>query len=463
VDGEIVHGSFISGTVAQTGNDSHAWWQVDLGSSQAIRNIRLWTPPASLSNFYVFVSDTDFRSMPGQNDPQNLRNRADVKRYTLADLRNGFAMSDTAATETTFLTLDAQYHPIRGRYVRVQLAGTGVLKLAEVQVFGGNHVEPDRYPLDVCDEGTATTLLKPWCDVKHNDGFFKVMLFNPWHTTDADQFVAVKVRGHLLWDGRVNPALNSLSATQGNASSDWSMSQETVQTKIQAHAIANNQRNGVSFDVEGAGGLKVLAGHGTESTVGLDSETVQSTAWGNAFNMGGRIKGFPIEYSGDANAWAQHCRYRFQPYFYETSEMSNLGVTQRFPVLDYLVPQEDAGTDLFRTANLALCHNGNVISPTPQASSDTAKVVAGQPFVLNVLANDLGNNLSLTQVGLAAHGTLTHTERSITYTPAQGFMGDDHFSYTMTDELGVPATGNVTVTVGLATDGTVIYLPMLSR
>ena len=467
VDSEITHGSFISGTLAQTANDNHAWWQVDLGKSQTIRNIRLWTPPASLSNFYVLVSDTDFRAMPGQADPQNLINRTDVKRYRLADLGNGFAMTNTAAPETTFLTLDAQHRPIRGRYVRVQLAGAGALRLAEVQVFGSNHVEPDQYPLDLCDAGTPKTERnQSWCDVTANDGFYKVMLYNPWHTSDADRFVAVKTRGRVLWDGRINAALNSLSVTQGNVSNDWSMSQETVQTKIQAHTISNNTRNGVSVEAEGAAGLKVLGGYTQENTIGVDSETLQSTAWGNAFNMGGHVTGFPREYSGAENAWVQACRYRFQPYFYETSEMSNLGVTQRFPVLDYLVPQEDAGTDLYRTQDLTACRNGNVISPTPHANSDmvqTVQVTGSQMLMLNVLANDQGNDLSITDVGIAAHGTVTHTTRSIAYTPAQGFAGQDHFTYTMVDAQGVPAEGEVTVMIATANAGAALYLPLISR
>jgi hypothetical protein len=320
----------------------------------------------------------------------------------LADLGNGFAMTDTAAPETTFLTLDAQHRPIQGRYVRVQLAGPGALTLAEVQVFGPNHVEPDLFPLDLCDASTPKTPDKPWCDVTQNDGYFKVLLYNPWHTSDGDRFVAVKTRGQVLWDGRTNAVLNNLSVTQGNTMKSWSMSQDTVQTKVQAHAISNNTRNGLSFEAEGAAVIKVLGGHATENTQGVDSETMQSTAWGNGLNMEGHVRGFPREYSGLENAWVQVCHYRFQPYFYETSEMSNLGVIQRYPVLDYLVPQENAGFDLDRAQDLSACRNGNLISPTPHANQDTAQAVAAapagiaQPLMLNVLANDAGTDLTIT-------------------------------------------------------------------
>src|SRR5437773_1423862 len=85
------------------------------------------------------------------HSPSNLLNRPGVQHYSLADLGNGLAMTDTAGPVTTFLTLNSQHNPIQGRYVRVQLAGAGALSLAEVQVFGANHINPDRYPLDLRD------------------------------------------------------------------------------------------------------------------------------------------------------------------------------------------------------------------------------------------------------------------------------------------------------------------------
>jgi hypothetical protein len=44
-----------------------------------------------------------------------------------------------------------------------------------------------------------------------------VRLYNPWHTSDADRHLTVKTRGHLLWDGRMNAVLNTLTIARGNA------------------------------------------------------------------------------------------------------------------------------------------------------------------------------------------------------------------------------------------------------
>jgi hypothetical protein len=454
VDGEIVNGSYIGATTAQTANQNNPWWQIDLGSAQDISKIRLWTPKGSLSNFYVFVSDTDFRTIPGQNDPRNLINHPGVQHYTLADLGNGLAMTDTAGPVTTFLTLDSEPEPqpIQGRYVRVQRADAGVLSLAEVQVFGTNHTDPDRYPLDLRD-------------IAPNDGWFEVRLYNPYHTSDSDMYAWVKARGNLLWDGRLNQALNGLSVGRGNATIDWSLSNSTETSRVQAQEIVNNTSVGAEFEVEGGVGIKVQTGGGVERTTGIASEVVQSTSWGNELNMGGSVQGFPPAYDGVRNQWVLNCRYRFQPYYYELSEMSNLGYQHHFPVLDYLVPNEGHGIDLNRATDLSACRNGNQPGTTPQAYNDTAQANPGAPVVLNVLANDIGSDLEITGVSRPKYGAATHTERSITYTPAPDFIGTDTFTYTASGGATAgTTTGIVTVVVGNGPGGTtVVYLPLVRR
>jgi hypothetical protein len=457
VDGVILNGSYTNGTVTQTANESHPWWQVDLGAVQPLTKIRLWTLPGSLSNVYLFVSDTDFRTIPGGNDPQTLLSMPNVRHYTLADLGNGFKMTDAAPPEATFLTLDAQHQPIHGRYVRVQRADTAVLSLAEVQVFGANHVEPDRYPLDMRDSTP-------------NDGAFEVLLYNPYHTSASDMYQWVPTRGNLLWDGRQSPALNALGVNRGNTIVNWSLSKGTGNTQVQAHELDNSTSAGTEFEGEAGEFIKVVAGGGTEHTTGLATETTLSTSWSSEFNMGGQMQGFPHEYDGIENSWVLSCAYRFQPYQYEITDTSNLGHQHRYPVLDYLVPSGGRVSDLDRTVDLAACRNGNQISATPQTNNDSAQAIAGQPTTLNVLANDMGNNLTITAVGPAQHGTVTHTDRTVTYTPSAGFTGTDSFTYSVSDGTSgqtvaraVDATtGTVTIRVGTG-NSTIIYLPLIRR
>ncbi len=121
VDGNI-DGAYGNGSVSVTNSDANAWWEVDLGSSHAMHAMRLWNRTdccaERLSNFYVLASDTP---MQGRTLAQLL---ADTTVW-----RSQYAA--TAPRAALIATTGA-----RGRYVRVQLAGTNYLQLAEVQVHG---------------------------------------------------------------------------------------------------------------------------------------------------------------------------------------------------------------------------------------------------------------------------------------------------------------------------------------
>lgn len=125
VDGST-DGVYANGSVAHTGADAQAWWQVDLGGMRRVDRIQLWnrTDCCSdrLQNFIVFVAQTD---MAGRTFDQLNADPAVLKRQVGA----------TRALPGIGIPVDAL-----GRYVRVQLAGTNNLQLAEVQVFGGTAV-----------------------------------------------------------------------------------------------------------------------------------------------------------------------------------------------------------------------------------------------------------------------------------------------------------------------------------
>jgi hypothetical protein len=121
VDGNT-DGAFGSGSVTATNLDANAWWQVDLGGSAAINSVTIWNRTdccsSRLSDYWVFVSDTPFLAT---DTPATLQGRA----ATFASHQTG------APTPYTAIPVNAQ-----GRYVRVQLAATDYLSLAEVQVYG---------------------------------------------------------------------------------------------------------------------------------------------------------------------------------------------------------------------------------------------------------------------------------------------------------------------------------------
>lgn len=120
VDGNT-NGAWRGNSVTHTSNNTNAWWQVNLGSSYALNSIILWNRTdccaSRLSNFYVFVSSSD---MTGRS-LNSLVNDSTVWRYQV---------TGQAPAKLHILA------NVSGRYVRVQLAGTNYLSLAEVQVFG---------------------------------------------------------------------------------------------------------------------------------------------------------------------------------------------------------------------------------------------------------------------------------------------------------------------------------------
>lgn len=124
VDGNT-NGNFGAASTTHTENTFQPWWQVDLGNSQNLDNIRLWNRTDCcgdrLSNFYVLVSDQPFVS----TNLNTTINQAGVSAYYTPGQAG---VSHTINVGRT------------GRYVRVQLAGTNFLSLAEVQIFGSGKI-----------------------------------------------------------------------------------------------------------------------------------------------------------------------------------------------------------------------------------------------------------------------------------------------------------------------------------
>ena len=119
-DGDT-NGAFPGRSVTHTNNNTNAWWQIDLGAVRNIHDIILWnrTDCCSnrLSNFHVFVSNVPFTST-------NLNTTIN---------QSGVSNFYTSGAVGTNKTIGVNRF---GRYVRVQLGGSGVLSLAEVEIMG---------------------------------------------------------------------------------------------------------------------------------------------------------------------------------------------------------------------------------------------------------------------------------------------------------------------------------------
>ena len=120
IDGDLT-GDAAAGSIAATGSDPNAWWEIDLGQVLDIDTLRLWNRSdccaGELADFYVFVSPVPFSS----DDLATTIAQGGVVQFFHAG----------AADRQTDISAG-----VAGRYVRVQRSTAGPLHLAEVQVFG---------------------------------------------------------------------------------------------------------------------------------------------------------------------------------------------------------------------------------------------------------------------------------------------------------------------------------------
>ena len=87
----------------------------------------------------------------------------------------------------------------------------------------------------------------------------------------------------------------------------------------------------------------------------------------------------------------------------------------------------------------------------PTANSQTVGAVSGAPTAIILQASDAENDpLSYTVVTRPAHGTLTGTAPTLTYTPASGYTGTDSLTFTASDGLLTSGIATVSINVNSA-------------
>jgi probable HAF family extracellular repeat protein/VCBS repeat-containing protein len=94
----------------------------------------------------------------------------------------------------------------------------------------------------------------------------------------------------------------------------------------------------------------------------------------------------------------------------------------------------------------------NAVNDAPVASDDFATTGESAPVIIRVLDNDVdpdGDALSISKVGEPGNGTAEYgtVEGTLSYTPRAGFLGEDQFSYTVSDGNGGEDLGTVRITV----------------
>ncbi len=119
-------GNAANGSVARTNSDANAFWEVDLGFMTVLQQIKLFSCTSCAdftSNFHIFVSNQPFSS----TDLATTQNQSGVKEYYFEGGVDSFAFAP-------------EHQAVR--YIRIQLAGTDTLDLAEVEIIGAPWV-PD--------------------------------------------------------------------------------------------------------------------------------------------------------------------------------------------------------------------------------------------------------------------------------------------------------------------------------
>src|SRR5206468_630795 len=98
------------------------------------------------------------------------------------------------------------------------------------------------------------------------------------------------------------------------------------------------------------------------------------------------------------------------------------------------------------------------VNHAPTAVDTSAITSEGRPVAIDPIApaRDVdGDPIRVASVTQGTHGAVVGPDGTLNYTPAPGFSGVDHFSYTISDDQGGTLVLAATVTVHATVDGVV--------
>ena len=127
----------------------------------------------------------------------------------------------------------------------------------------------------------------------------------------------------------------------------------------------------------------------------------------------------------------------------------------------YTPPPEYSGSDSFtytvtdgtdRTATAVVSISVSPVNDAPVAVADNESTAIGTSVIVYILANDTdaeGESRNLVSFDTTSeHGGAISCGTFCVFVPADGFVGQDTFTYVIEDDAGNQATGVVTIDVG---------------
>jgi parallel beta-helix repeat protein len=119
------------------------------------------------------------------------------------------------------------------------------------------------------------------------------------------------------------------------------------------------------------------------------------------------------------------------------------------PAIDRAAAMAEVADDYFRVVRGAGRDiGGHEFNHTPDATAQSVTTTAGTAIVITLAGTDAeGNELTYAIVANPAHGTLTGSGATRTYTPVEGYAGADGFTFTVSDGTATSTAATVSVTV----------------
>lgn len=111
--------------------------------------------------------------------------------------------------------------------------------------------------------------------------------------------------------------------------------------------------------------------------------------------------------------------------------------------------KDGQGRESWSVVTITVSGNGGVINPVPIGTADTLLATAGIAETIDVLANDIGNGLSLIAPNAWSlkGGTVALVSNKLRYTPKSSYVGEDKIWYTFRDVENRQAWSVVTINV----------------